>query len=178
MGIKIGDVVKVVKGDYWTKKGEEFEVFRIETNAQCREVILFAESEEKAGVFEEQVIKIKEDKTMTKNFKEVIADIKEGEVWKSRGEWIIKTVKMAGGNLFIDTVKGEELSINRNTKFQLQRKKVSFTEAFAAYEEGKEIESCFTSRIYSLEKEEREPYSINASLINMNEIRGEWYINA
>ena len=121
---------------------------------------------------------VMEVKTMTKNFKEVIADIKEGEVWESRGAWIIKTVKMEKGNLFIDIEKGEELSINRNTKFQLQRKKVSFTEAFKSYEEGKEIESCFTSRIYSLEKEEREPYSINASLINMNEIRKEWYINA
>ena len=131
---------------------------------------------------------VKEVKTMTKNFKEVIADIKEGEVWESRGAWIIKTVKMEKDNLFIDSEKGEELSINRNTKFQLQRKKVSFTEAFKAYEEGKEIESCVNGNKFKriLENgaysniilyKSLDDYQYNSKFL-IGDIMGEWYINA
>ena len=54
--------------------------------------------------------------------------------------------------------------------FSIERKKYSFAEAFKAYEEGKEIESCINSDwSYKLGDYEL--------LVYAKEIKGEWYIN-
>ena len=72
-------------------------------------------------------------------FKEVIANIKEGEVWKSD----YKTVEIKGSVLEItDKDRKIRLRFGDDTQFKLQRKEYTFEEAFKACEEGKEIESC------------------------------------
>lgn len=61
------------------------------------------------------------------------------------------------------------LTSTRRT-FSIQRKKYSFAEAFKAYEEGKEIESCTN---------ENRCYKLNGRRLCVydDEIKGEWYIN-
>lgn len=113
---------------------------------------------------------VKEMKELT--FKEVIANIKENEVWECRnpinGVFISKdvngiSIRDKKGNSF---VWFSDLWI-----FKLQRKEYTFEEAFKAYEEGKEVESFKgISYIKHYEEEYNEEISIE-------EIRGKWYIN-
>lgn len=102
---------------------------------------------------------------MEKTFREVIADIKKGEVWECLGIKITKdsdSIQMLGfgkNTIFMDSSR----------IFNLQRKEYTFEEAFKAYEDGKEIESCFSGqkfRIYSWE-----------DVFNAKEIKEKWYIN-
>lgn len=108
---------------------------------------------------------IVKENEMKKTFREVIADIKKGEVWECLGIKITKdsdSIQMLGfgkNTIFMDSSK----------IFNLQRKEYTFEEAFKAYEEGKEIESCFSGqkfRIYSWE-----------DVFNAKEIKEKWYIN-
>lgn len=107
---------------------------------------------------------------MEKTFREVIADIKEGEVWENENFKI--TLDKSGFN--IDYKKEFDIEcigyvFLHCTTFKLQRKQYTFEEAFKAYEEGKVIENCVSSRIYSLKNP--------SNLFSANEIRGKWYIN-
>lgn len=130
---------------------------------------------------------------MKKTFREVIADIKDGEVWESvqdcfqlkeisciegminfrlKGVFIEKTDK----SNIVDTGEGS------GQTFKLQRKEYSFEEAFKAYEEGKEIESRYSQ--YKYKKEDgvdlysrRENKWYEEANFEIDEIRGKWYIN-
>lgn len=53
------------------------------------------------------------------------------------------------------------------------RTKYTFEEAFKAYEEGKEIESCVDGEVYNKLKEDEGM----DKLFNASQIRGKWYIN-
>lgn len=127
---------------------------------------------------------IKEDKEMIeKTFREVIADIKEGEVWESHCKKIIGfkdgdfEIRDNDGHKF-----GNAVSIRSANKYRLKRKECNFEEAFKAYEEGKEIESCYSQYKYKKEgrldlysKTENEWYGEDS--FEIDEIRGKWYIN-
>lgn len=117
---------------------------------------------------------IEEEKEMKeKTFREVIADIKEGEVWEGG----CFKVYIENGKINIDRIIKEKISgygIILDGKFKLQRKQYTFEEAFKAYENGKEIESCVSVEVYSLEREKRK---LQAILFDIEEIRGKWYIN-
>lgn len=122
-----------------------------------------------------------------KTFREVIADIKEGEVWECGHILITKSnygIELKGmssySNYFTDD----------NKIFKLQRKEYTFEEAFKAYEEGKEIESCEVltgchpskyKRIANKDAQWREEsYSWDKRKyigIPFYEVRGKWYIN-
>lgn len=113
---------------------------------------------------------VKEMKELT--FKEVIANIKEGEVWESN----CKRIRcLKDGNLKIDNIPlrdfGPSVLINSINIYKLQRKEYTFEEAFKAYEEGKEIKS---SKGISYKKDYETEYD---EAISMDEIRGKWYIN-
>ena len=107
-----------------------------------------------------------------KTFKEVIADIKEGEVWESNSiAYDIKTIEMYNGSIEIKRRNMDnEIFIRKETLFKLQRKQYNFTEAFAAYEEGKEIESCISGREWGLK-------ILSFNTFTIEEIRKKWYIN-
>ena len=167
---KIGDRVIPVSSNvnmgekkYWKIKDFREGLYRV-ANSYC---------------WKEEELKLYEEKgeTMSKTFKEVIADIKEGEVWESCG----KEIKLYNNGSISITNKGvsinevDKMILNNERKYILKRKKVTFTKAFKAYEEGKEIESCATTRQYNKERETQ--YVINTSLMAIEEIRGEWYIN-
>lgn len=87
-------------------------------------------------------------------FKDVVANIKENEVWESLNpKSNIKEVSLRHWGISLVTrrhIEAEDIffGINNDTKFRLKRKKYSFKEAFKALEEG-----------------------------SNEEIRGEWYIN-
>lgn len=117
---------------------------------------------------------IKEYNKMEKTFREVIADIKEGETWESRIlkifiEYGCVKIHFNDENIRIkDDYIG--IRINEKDKFKLQRKEYTFEEAFKAYEEGKEIESCNQGRKYKKGTEQFENMLIS-------DIQGKWYIN-
>lgn len=111
-------------------------------------------------------------------FKEVIANIKEGEVWVSNTAPISFIRLRANGVLDFNQNEG----INLKCKYILERKKYSFTEAFKAYEEGKEIESIHSGYRYKkvngvdlYTRGGKEWYEEDA--FEMDEIREDWYIN-
>ena len=106
-------------------------------------------------------------------FREVIANIKDGEIWEHRN-FVIEIEDDGNHEIKIRHKKGfndcSAIYFEPSDKFQLQRKKYSFAEAFKAYEEGKEIESCINSDWY---------YKLDECelLVCAKEIKGEWYIN-
>ena len=133
--------------------------------------------------FEEQVFEIVKDDSMRKTFREVIADIKEGEVWESHCKKIIGfkdgdfEIRDNDGHKF-----GNAVSIRSANKYRLKRKEYTFEEAFKAYEEGKEIESRYNHYKYkkidgvdAYSKTKNDLYK--ADSFGINEIRGKWYIN-
>ena len=102
---------------------------------------------------------------MEKTFREVIADIKEGEVWENENRKI--TINDLGEIFIKDKITGLR-SFNPKVKYKLQRREYTFEEAFKAYEEGKEIQSASTDKIYHKEKD---------FLFASYEISKKWYIN-
>ena len=123
-------------------------------------------------------------------FREVIANIKEGKVYircYSRNRKIF----MENGDIVIkntDGFKWDCISETVHEKYELERQKVTFQEAFEAYEEGKEIESCVSGCKYR--KDDKNEYykeindekwlkwfEFDEGYFQFNEIRGEWYIN-
>ncbi|MCI6692527.1 MAG: hypothetical protein MR510_08630 [Clostridium sp.] len=116
-------------------------------------------------------------------FTEVIANIKEGQVWES---YYVAIYKKNGG-ISISFKEGKSYSMHTfscSTKYKLQRKKYTFQEAFKAYEEGEEIESDFNcykykkiNRIDMRLKYMGEEWEENFGGFDMLEIRGVWYIN-
>lgn len=121
-----------------------------------------------------------------KTFREVIVDIKEGEVWEGTDLLIIKHSNI----LEITWKDGKEddgVAIYTHEKFWLQRKQYSFEEAFKAYEEGKEIES--VNGVYKYKKIDGiDSYKLSVgygewekcgeeTCLEVREIRGKWYIN-
>lgn len=133
---------------------------------------------------------MKEDNKMEKTFREVIADIKEGEMWENR----FKIVEFDGYGITVTkkdkTSTSYYMYFNDNSdKYTLQRQQYTFEEAFKAYEEGKEIESCISSDRFKkvddcnwkFKKPFMDEYSEDMSngieIFSINEIRGRWYIN-
>lgn len=127
---------------------------------------------------------VKEENKMEKTFREVIADIKEGEVWES--ENTLTQIYTRNDVLIIDfkeEVTTEIVKIHADAKFRLKRKEYSFNEAFKAYEEGKEIESCENGYKYLQNtftypgNEQWLCFRNSEQMFTTEAIRGKWYIN-
>ena len=123
---------------------------------------------------------IVKENEMEKTFREVIADIKEGEVWESEE----KIISLMNTNDVVITLKDRDRRINlmgfaSSTLYHLQRKEYTFEEAFKAYEDGKEIESCYSGDKYMIQHGGSDCYADGSKTgtIGFNEIRGKWYIN-
>ena len=118
-------------------------------------------------------------------FREVIANIKEGEVWEN----LHKTIEFKNNNFIVKSkIKKQNnyFVVNEYTTFKLKRPQYTFQEAFKAFEEGKEIESCesgFKFEIYEdATKIKREGYKTiyeykAVKIFSTEEIQGKWYIN-
>lgn len=113
-------------------------------------------------------------------FKEVIANIKENEVWESD----IKIIKCTNdGNISVRSKidgKTEIMNFNKCNLYKLQREEYTFEEAFKKLKVGKEIESVITKEKYRIiESEFRFPKGDPGKniVISYREIEGKWYIN-
>ena len=132
---------------------------------------------------------VKEENKMEKTFREVIADIKEGEVWESKRLELV--IKIDDGDIYIGDINNNGVDdyigqfFGKEDTFKLKRKEYTFTEAFKAYEEGKEIESCNKNNtrfkkingkdcFYS---NERKDFLEIDAFIEFKEVRDKWYIN-
>lgn len=132
-----------------------------------------------------EIVKENEDmKELT--FREVIANIKEGEIWENEHKIIgcePAGIRIKVKNLIFDG----EMCFHNEAKFKLKRNRVSFQEAIAACEEGREIQSCVSNRrftiisnmIHSVKTDQNIATPIHDSLkvFSFGEIKGEWYIN-
>lgn len=143
--------------------------------------------------FEEQVFEIVKDDNMRKTFREVIADIKDGEVWESVQDFFqLKEISCIEGmikfrleGVFIEKTDKSNIvdtGVGGGQTFKLKRKEYSFEEAFKAYEGGKEIESRYNKYKYkkidgvdAYSKTGNDLY--DADNFGINEIRDKWYIN-
>ena len=113
-----------------------------------------------------------------KTFREVIADIKEGEIWDSG----YKEIRLYNGEIMIVSKDSSfSMVFYDSTKYKLKRQLYSFEEAFKAYEEGKEIESVYSLHRYKKENGEDVAIFIadwqEFDYFELYEIRGKWYIN-
>lgn len=134
-----------------------------------------------------------DNKMQEKTFREVIADIKEREVWICE-KFNRKIIKGDDGVIEIRKLNDETFDnisaiLFRDEIYMLQRKQYSFEEAFKAYEDGKEIESCISNdkfkkvdncswKFKTTYMDEYSDYMSNETeIFSVDEIRGKWHIN-
>ena len=118
-------------------------------------------------------------------FGEVFNNIKRKEVWENDKVKIF--LDAATDEIAIKDKRTKNIiKINKEDKFKLKRKRVSFIEAFNAYEKGKGIESCITGIRYCKHNFIDYYKPVNSedwiaweqgSNFELREIRGEWYID-
>lgn len=162
--LTLGEVYKVIKKD---KRS-----YKIITNNGMQ--VLY--NKERFEIVEE------DNKMQEKTFREVIADIKEGEIWES----VNKEIRCYPNGIKISHIKKGRCTpamyMESDNKYKLKRKEYTFEEAFKAYEEGKIIESCYSQFKYKrangvdlYSRTENNWYEENN--FEIDEIRGKWYIN-
>ena len=121
-------------------------------------------------------------------FKEVVANIKEGEVWEVvKEQYGIRKVWMSHGDLRIENNTNKAITcIDGNGKFKLQRQRHTFQEAFESFKQGKEIESCVNNTRFikigdTIKRIDTSGYMVGYSqteeFFSIKEIQGNWYIN-
>lgn len=126
---------------------------------------------------------------------EVIANIEEGQAYKcTRKNARVKAIKrkiIDNKDVIEFLVDGKcgysSFAIEVDDTFTLHRKEYTFQEAFKAYEEGKEIESCIEGQKYKKEGGEdyyfdygKNKYMLlewDRDCITITSIRNKWYIN-
>lgn len=134
---------------------------------------------------------VEEDKEMLeKTFQEVIATIKEREIWVC--EKINRKIIKADDGIIEIRGLNDEIFDNvvallfSDEKYKLQRKEFTFEEAFKAYEDGIKVESVFSGISYekanSVSLDIVGEYSVTLEnekelMFSIGEIRGKWYIN-
>ena len=131
---------------------------------------------------------VKEENKMEKTFREVIATIKEGEIWGNEIYSISKdadglSIKRLDKYIQKDIKDTPYMYLYDKTLFELQKKQYTFEEAFKAYEEGKEIESCENGYKYLQNtftypgNEQWLCFRDSEQMFTTDTIRGKWYIN-
>lgn len=191
---KVGDRVKKINGKPFSNGDYVVTVKKIDGSK-----IWFKETD---SFFTDKRIKlakvikwnVKESVNMNseKTFRELIigwCNVKPYEIWESEYFIISKDVD---GDLKIEHKEGFNecvgIFINPEDVFKPQRKQYTFTEAFAAYEEGKEIESCVSKCRFIKGNLKGQNKILNDEIneftdiakgygLEFEEIRGKWYIN-
>ncbi len=110
------------------------------------------------------------------SFQEVIARIKENEIWTD-GVKYIKLTSKGKIEMNFDT-------IDLNSKFKLKRQTYNFAEAYKKFKEGFVVESLETKLMFKKENNINYFKDINEnewkifiySVFNEDEIDGKWYI--
>ena len=200
--LKVGDKVKVredlIVGSYYGEQmfcGGYMETLkgRIATIVEVYDCLSYdIDIDEDGWMWTEEMFEIIEKEVSVNmkelTFREVIANIKEGEVWESEILEIYLDNKTSELVLKHKTnyFNCREIGIKKVVKFKLKRPQYTFQEAFKAFEEGKEIESCesgFKYEIYEdATKIKRKDYKTiyehkAVKIFSTEEIKGKWYIN-
>ena len=126
---------------------------------------------------------------MIKTYREVLQDIRPGEVWESIGNCNIKSISYIDKEIRIEFYSSAICHIlNDNAEFKLKKEEVEFEDAIKALKEGKIIESCETLRLCKMDerligKKIILTKAINSSVwtdlytvFKSEEIFGKWYI--
>ena len=171
-----GDKTTEINCWFWHKKNTSYAC----SCGKSKLVFDFLEYHKDKGL---EIIKWEIDRMKELTFKEVIANIKDGEVWENASlARNLKEINRKGRLIrfvFTDTDRGSFAIYNDDT-FILQRKEYSFEEAFKAYEEGKEIESCYTATKFCeneyLKNDVYAEWKLGVRF-KVDEIKGKWYIN-
>ncbi len=132
---------------------------------------------------------VKENEEMKElTFREVIANIKEGEVWESSE----KLIEQLNGEILVTKriktpFNSGAVVFNNDRKYKLVRQEYSFQEAFEALENGVEIESVESKWRYKRDTDENiwllsphgggTPEVSYCRIFAVDEIKGKWYIN-
>lgn len=121
-------------------------------------------------------------------FKEIIANIKEGEVWENKKNRVVRIYINEEGNI---TLEGDDygFSINYstcvdpNSIYKLKRKEYTFEEALkiCQNDEKKTMESSITRYVYKIYKKGFFCFDSDlkcwvCSQINYEEVVNKWYI--
>lgn len=186
-GFKVGDkVVKSYQSD-WIVMDGKLDFVRIKTVEEDVKGLKYTLDSDIVGVWRDRELKLykekieeKENKTMEKTFKEVIEETKDGAIW-SNGEITI----ICNGNFINIENKNESgrfgFAFGTDKEFTLQRKKVTFTEAFKT-KGNNIIESCESGSSYC---EDENAFWVKykghieysaAKEIPVSEIEGMWII--
>lgn len=137
------------------------------------------------GYFADRFELVEEDNMRELTFREVIAEIKEGEVWEyKKDEYFNMSIEKTNNCIVIHYPQATKFHhISDLMKFKIQRKQYTFTEAFAEYEKGKEIESCGSKNRYKkingnscIWWEQGQCFE-NETYFRIDEINNKWYIN-
>lgn len=195
--LKVGDKVKVREGlenvttpvivreSMIKLEGKEVEVLWVRVNS-VDGITRYKVKEDLGGwMWTEEMFEIIEKEVSVNmkelTFREVIANIKEGEVWERvDDEYISNRIELKNGQLNqyniwngkMDFTLKEAGLILDKTLYKLKRPQYTFQEAFKVFEEGKEIESCESGHIYNTTEE-----NVEDRLFYGYEIQGKWYIN-
>lgn len=141
----------------------------------------------------------KKENKIEKSFREVIADIKEGEVWESVQDCFQLSeitcfegrIRFRLKNVFVDIVDGNnnvDTGAGGGQTFKLKRKEYTFEEAYKSTKEGLEIESLVSGIKYKKYDENTMMFKDrdmddfsgidnDGALFSVDEINGKWYIN-
>lgn len=136
----------------------------------------------------ESRFEIVKDNKMEKTLLEIIKDGFNNKVYVDKDN---NTVYVASNNQLIFNYNKEKRIthaictevLDLNVKYKLERKEYSFDEAFKAYEEGKEIESCENGYKYLQNtftypgNEQWLCFRNSEQMFTTEAIRGKWYIN-
>lgn len=121
---------------------------------------------------------------MLKTFKEVQEIIKPNQIWESETAKLYLNKEF---DLAIELKNNESVSgfvISNEAKYKLRRERVTFFEAFKAFEEGKIIESCKSGWAYQEVNSEyyvKSPHSRywkpwDDETFDILEVKREWFI--
>lgn len=130
---------------------------------------------------------VKEDEEMKElTFKEVIANIKEGEAWESE----YKKIYCNEAGIIIEEksdTNGNDMYFANARIYKLVRQEYSFQEAFEALEDGEEIESVESKWRWKKDTDKTiwlltphgggTPEHPCRRIFSIDEIKGKWYIN-
>lgn len=148
----------------------------------------FYEVKENDWFWSNEMLEEVKKEAQQKTFREVIADIKEGEIWESRSKYI---QRFADGIQIYHKEKGKStpsMLMSNNDKFKLQRKEYTFEEAYKKAKEGAEIQSLASNIKYKKYDENTMMFkdkdmddfagiSNDNAIFSVDEIQGKWFIN-
>ncbi|MGL6184728.1 MAG: hypothetical protein ACRC1T_05050 [Clostridium chrysemydis] len=208
--LKVGDKVKIREDLIVGEKYGVFTFSELMSNFKGKETIIEGITHKNDKIYEnydlnidnrnfcwtkEMLEKVEEEDNHMKEltFKEVIANIKEDEVWeatiKKNGNYV-KKIWMKYNDLRIENNEPRAIwCLDEEIRYKLQRPQYTFQEAFKSFEEGKEIESTsgtkykydktsFEVSIIESQCENRATiYCFEDTLFRCDEIQGKWYIN-